>query len=172
MPTARSVARERDVEALVRASRALVGVAARSLARLPADLTLPQVRALVVLSTRGPTTAGALAEALGVHPSSLTRLVDRLERRRLVRRQPGAADRRAVVVAVTPQGSDLVRRMTAARARELAAILDRLAPSDRAVVIDALSRFADAAGEAGQGAWALGWVVPGDEPAGQAASAV
>lgn len=170
VPARRTSVDERQVDALVRASRALVGVAARSLAQLPADLTLPQVRALVVLSTRGPSPAGSLAEVLGVHPSSVTRLVERLERRRLVRRQPGVADRREVVVALTGRGAALVRRMTQARAEVLAQILARLPEPDRSVVVDAFERFADAAGEAGQGAWALGWVVSADDPPAQASS--
>ena len=46
---------DRDfVDAFVAASRALVAVAARSLADLSDDITLPQYRALVVLRTRGP----------------------------------------------------------------------------------------------------------------------
>jgi hypothetical protein len=42
------------VEALLSASRVMVGLAARSLADLDSDVTLPQYRALVVLASRGP----------------------------------------------------------------------------------------------------------------------
>jgi DNA-binding MarR family transcriptional regulator len=46
----------------------------------------PQYRALVVLAVRGPQRPTALAEALAVHPSTITRLCDRLVAKRLVRR--------------------------------------------------------------------------------------
>ena len=49
-------------------------------------LTGPQLWALKTLHRRGPLTAGELAEALVVHQSSVSVLVARLERRRLVRR--------------------------------------------------------------------------------------
>ena len=59
-------------------TRALVGVAARSLSAIDGDVTLPQYRALVLLVTRGDQNVGALAEALGIHASTATRLCDRL----------------------------------------------------------------------------------------------
>ena len=44
-------------DALLTASRALVAVAARSLAAVDDDVTLPQYRALVVLAVAGPSTS-------------------------------------------------------------------------------------------------------------------
>ncbi|MGZ6975501.1 MAG: MarR family transcriptional regulator, partial [Acidimicrobiia bacterium] len=58
-------------DAVLLASRALVGVAARSLAEVEDEVTLPQFRALVVLAT-ADRNLGDLAEALDVHPSTAT----------------------------------------------------------------------------------------------------
>ena len=66
------------VDAVLRASRVLVAVAVRSLAEVDDDVTLPQYRALVVLASRGPQRPTELADALAVHPSTITRLCDRL----------------------------------------------------------------------------------------------
>jgi hypothetical protein len=52
------------VDAALTASRALVGISARSLAAIESDVTLPQYRALVVLAERGEQTVSSLAEAL------------------------------------------------------------------------------------------------------------
>jgi DNA-binding Lrp family transcriptional regulator len=71
-------------DAVLTASRALVGVAARSLAVVDPEVTLPQYRALVVLASRGPRLVGELAEALVIHPSTATRLCDRLVAKKLV----------------------------------------------------------------------------------------
>jgi DNA-binding MarR family transcriptional regulator len=68
-------------------------------------------RCLDVLDQRGPMTAGALADALVLSRSAITTVLDRLERRRYVRRSANPDDRRQVVVALTP----LLHR----RAREL-----------------------------------------------------
>ena len=66
------------MDAVLRASRALVAVAARSIAQAGDSVTLPQYRALVALAARGPQRVTDLAEELGVHPSSATRMCDRL----------------------------------------------------------------------------------------------
>ena len=88
-------------EALLRASRALVAVAARSLAAVDSDVTLPQYRAMVVLRTEGPQNLGQLADALGIHSSSATRLCDRLVAKGQIDRQTGPSDRREVTLALT-----------------------------------------------------------------------
>lgn len=68
-------------------------------------------RCMDILGQRGAMTAGALAEALGLSPSAVTTVIDRLKRLRYVRRTPDPNDRRQVLVELTP----LLRR----RAREL-----------------------------------------------------
>jgi DNA-binding MarR family transcriptional regulator len=145
-------------DALLEASRALVGVAARSLADV--DVTLPQFRALVVLSRPAPVTVGDLAKALDVHPTTATRLCDRLVRKRLVRRHPGVgADRRETILSLSAPGRRLVDRVTARRRRDLAAIVERMDRRDRQAVVEALTAFARAAGERFSGD-PFGWVDP------------
>jgi DNA-binding MarR family transcriptional regulator len=60
------VTRETDelVDAVLGASRALVGVAARSLATVAEDVTLAQYRVLIELASRGPQRVADLADAL------------------------------------------------------------------------------------------------------------
>src|SRR5471032_660181 len=113
---------EAATEALLLASRALMGVAARSLADVD-DITLPQYRALVVLTRPTPVTVGDLAVALDIHPSTATRLCDRIERKGLVRRRPGLSpDRRETPISLTAKGRRLVGRVTDHRRRDLAMI--------------------------------------------------
>jgi DNA-binding MarR family transcriptional regulator len=145
-------------EALLTASRALVGVAARSLAvASPADVTLPQYRALVVLAARGPLRVGDLAEALGIHPSTATRLCDRLVDRHLVRRAVDRANRRETTISLSAPGRKIVDDVTEVRRAEIRGIVDRIPADLRASAVAALVAFADAAGEPPQEAWTLGW---------------
>jgi DNA-binding MarR family transcriptional regulator len=142
---------ESDVEAaadaFLGASRALVAVAARSLGAAD-EVTLPQFRALVVLTGPVPVTVGDLAQALDIHPSTATRMCDRLERKRLVRRHPAVlADRRETTISLSARGRGLVQRVTERRRRDLSAIAAAMSPTDRQQAIDVLRSFAHAAGE-------------------------
>jgi DNA-binding MarR family transcriptional regulator len=148
---------EQLVDAVLGASRALVAVAARSLADLADDVTLPQYRVLVELASRGPQRSAEIAETLGVERSTAGRMCDRLVRKGLVQRRRETADRRAVRISLTQDGRDLVNEVTQRRRSEIARILRRMPVADRGPVLVALSAFADAAGEVPEQAWSLGW---------------
>ncbi|MCA1587776.1 MAG: MarR family transcriptional regulator [Chloroflexi bacterium] len=145
-------------DALLLASRALVGVAARSLADED-SVTLPQFRALVLLGTRPRTTVSDLAQALGVHSTTATRLCDRLVRKRLIRRTEAAEDRRETDLHLTAAGRRLLERVTERRRRDLAAIAARMGEFEARAAVAALEAFAAAADEAASEADLFGWQV-------------
>jgi DNA-binding MarR family transcriptional regulator len=141
----RTTTPEPVVDALLRASAALVSISARSLSSVSEDVTLPQFRTLVLLATRGPLTVSAIAEGLDVHASTMTRMCNRLVTRGLVVRTPSATDRREVVITLSTSGQDLVDDVTARRRAEFDAIVERIEPVQREAVVAALEVFADAA---------------------------
>lgn len=147
--------RDELVEALLVASRALVGVAARSIAGI--DVTLPQYRALVVVGSRPGVSVGDLAAALDIHPTTATRMCDRLVAKRLLRRAQAAGDRRGVELHVTAGGRRLLARVVERRTRDLATIVSRLGPEVAADGVRALVSFAEAAGEVPLDLDPLGW---------------
>jgi DNA-binding MarR family transcriptional regulator len=136
-----------DVDATLTASRALVGVVARSLAEVLEQITLPQFRVLVVLCAEGPLRSGVLAERLGIHQSTFTRTADRLVAQGLIRREVSAESRREVMVDLTDQGRDLVLKVMKARRRDIERILSNANPDQREVIRSGLEAFAHAAGE-------------------------
>jgi len=146
------------VDAVLRASRVLVTVAARSLRGVDRDVTLPQFRALVVLASRGPLNPGAFAEALEVHVSTATRMCDRLVTKGLISRQAPPTSRRELMLALTPRGRRIVDSVTRRRREEIARIVDSVPRSQRASMVRALRTFSDAANEPPIEAWSLGWV--------------
>jgi DNA-binding MarR family transcriptional regulator len=83
----------------------------------PLDLTFPRYEALMLLefSSRGSLPLGKIGERLQVHRTSVTNIVDQLERSGFVRRVPHDADRRAVLAEITPAG----RRAAAAATEAL-----------------------------------------------------
>jgi DNA-binding MarR family transcriptional regulator len=133
------------VDAVVRASRALVGITLRALSSASDEVTLPQLRTLVVVSLQGPQTVSALAERLDVHASTMTRMCSRLVARGLVARKPSALDRREVVIELTATGQGLVDEVMDKRRREINAVVSRMTPDDRDRVVAALELFSQAA---------------------------
>jgi DNA-binding MarR family transcriptional regulator len=145
------------VQALMLASRAFVGLTARSLAGIDGDVTLPQFRALVVLAVRGPQRSVDIAEELRVNPSTGTRMCDRLVRKGLVRRLRSTSDRRVVRLRLTRAGHDIVEQVMTRRREELVRLVAATADLWQPVVTKALCAFAEAAGEPDEHDWWLGW---------------
>lgn len=137
----------RQVDAVVRASRVLVGVVARSVAEVEDLVSLPQFRVLVIIASRGSVNLGEVAEGLGVHPSNATRTVDKLVVAGLVRRSDDPADRRYLVLNLTSRGHDVVERVMNHRRTSIAVVMDNMAPSRRRTLASVLRAFAEAAGE-------------------------
>jgi DNA-binding MarR family transcriptional regulator len=84
----------------------------------------------------GPKTAGQLAEAIGLSSAATTTLLDRLERRGLVQRVRGTADRRQVRVEMTELGQRMTGVFYAPLAIEGAAILERYSEAELAQFLD------------------------------------
>ena len=111
----------------------------------------------MVLHTRGEQNVGVLSDVLGIHPSSATRLCDRLAAKKLVRRSAAPDSRREVILSLTAKGHTLVRKVTDVRRDEIARIVGRVPANLRPAMVTALLTFAEAAGELSDEAWTLGW---------------
>ena len=152
---------ERVTDALLAASTALVAVAARSIAEVGGEVTLPQFRALVVLSQRDVSMAH-LAQELDCSPSAATRLCDRLVRKQLVTRETAAESRREVRITITQAGRQLVDEVLRRRRAEIHRIVDAVPPRKRAAMVDALHAFSSAATERSavpDQSWSTGWTL-------------
>lgn len=141
-------------DAFITASRALVGLAVRSINTAPVEITVAQHRVLVLLATGGAQTVGELATQLGVNASNASRLCDRLQKLHLVARTRSARDGRAVEVSLTESGRTLLEAVRRTRQRDVQRLLGRMAPADVDCAIRALDAFSTAAQEADEAAWA------------------
>ena len=135
------------VDATLTASRALLGVVARSLAGALEHVTPPQFRVLVVLSAEGSMRTGTLAARMGAIASTFTRSLDRMEAGGWITRRENPESRREVLVDLTDSGRELVRDVTARRREEIRTVIQQLSPAERADVVRALTLFSSAAGE-------------------------
>jgi DNA-binding MarR family transcriptional regulator len=131
----------REVAELELLTRALIGITLESLEVLGAEVSLPQFRLLLAVSTLGRAPSSRLAEAVGVPASSVTRLADRLEAAGFLARGGDARSRSIVTLEITAAGRALVKRVVARRQGLLAAVLDRMAPDERAAFARAAATF-------------------------------
>jgi len=100
-----TTARDTDLaSALVQTMHRLQDVHAET--SRPLGLTPQQAHLLCVLIA-GPLGMTELSRILSIERSSLTSMVDRLERRTLVARIPSPTDRRACQIELTPEGLSL-----------------------------------------------------------------
>ena len=141
-------------DAFLTASRALIGLAVRSIEAAPVDVTVAQHRVLVLLAARGDLSIGDLADGLGVNPSNATRYCDRLQRLGLVHRARSVDDGRMVQVGLTQEGHALVTAVTERRRQEVDEVLERMTGPDAIRVVAALRAFNRAAGEVEDRDWA------------------
>jgi hypothetical protein len=108
------------LDELLAVSRGLLGVVARSLAPALEDVTVPQFRLIVLVTTLGPTRSSDLAERLAAGG--------------WVERHPSETNRREVLVVVTDRGRALVQQVTEHRRAELRRVLSAIPAAERATI--------------------------------------
>jgi DNA-binding MarR family transcriptional regulator len=122
-------------------ARQMRGVSQEVLA--PWGIAPAHFRALRVLRRKGPIRLSELSGYLHIAPRSATEVVDALESRGLVERQPDPGDRRATLVEVTGPGSEVLDAIRAASGSEAERVFGRLSPADRASLARILRSLRD-----------------------------
>ncbi|TDW28744.1 MarR family winged helix-turn-helix transcriptional regulator [Cryobacterium psychrophilum] len=135
------------LDSALTASRALLGVIARSLAPVMDTVTLPQFRVLVVLSNFGSLRMGQLALHVGANQSSFSRFADRMVAAGLISRSTSPDNRREVIISLTDDGARVYDEVTDARRKEISLVLEKLSGAELDTVRAGFDVFARAAGE-------------------------
>ncbi|MDF5756709.1 MarR family transcriptional regulator [Spongiactinospora sp. TRM90649] len=121
---------ERDelIERIGRMQRDLGRLVARdrSLPVLASNLTMRQLKVVLLLSSLGSASGQDLARNLGVSLATVTGIVDRLVRHGLATRREDPEDRRVRRVELTPDGKNLIEEIHTAGLIGLRRVLDRL----------------------------------------------
>jgi MarR family transcriptional regulator, lower aerobic nicotinate degradation pathway regulator len=125
-------------DGLAQLSFAVLGMLERRAAEH--DLSMAQLRLLGVLRDRTPT-MNQLARLMALDKSSITGLVERAERRGLVRRVPSVTDRRSVLVRLTAGGREFVTEAARRFEADVTALVGLLPVRDRGVLARLVSRL-------------------------------
>jgi DNA-binding MarR family transcriptional regulator len=106
-------------------------------------LSESDIDALELLIDTGASTAGRLAEVMGLTTGAVTRVIDRLEQAGYVKRETDPADRRRIVVEVVPERVAGIESLLASLERAAAREVERYSPEQLALINDFLSRMAE-----------------------------
>jgi DNA-binding MarR family transcriptional regulator len=105
----------------------------------PIDLAV-----LDLVDRAGPQSPKGISVAAGIHPATLTGILDRLEQGGWVQRVPDPADRRRVrVEPLTTRAGELIR-LYAPMNKAIARLCAGYSPDELAAIVDFLERAADA----------------------------
>jgi DNA-binding MarR family transcriptional regulator len=104
---------------------------------------------LRILDERGPTSISALAGALGLDGSTVTRQVATLAHRGLIDRDRHPTDRRLAIVRVSQTGQAAMREVQERRRARVASFLNPWPPNDRLRLAELLGQLNAALGELG-----------------------
>ncbi|MBI1318389.1 MAG: MarR family transcriptional regulator [Candidatus Hydrogenedens sp.] len=91
-----------------------------------ADLTMPQCNALLALRDHVELTIKDFAERLHVSAPSASVMADKLVEMGMVERRPNPADRRAVLISVSPYGMEVINEVESELFSTLVSIMERL----------------------------------------------
>ena len=109
------------------------------------DLTMAQLKAVMLLCRTGRARSRELADGLGIAPSAATPLVDRLVEQKLARRQDDAVDRRIVWILPTKKAQAIYDELLHTSQDVLEDVINEVPAKDRKAVRESVQLLADAA---------------------------
>ena len=108
------------------------------------DLTFPQAMILTVLGEDGPVPISVLAERTGSANSTVSGIVDRLEKLGLAKRQRSETDRRVIYVSATEKYAELRDRAVTDVHSYFSDLMSSMPEEDRNLVASALQKLDEA----------------------------
>ena len=104
------------------------------------DLSLAQHEILVTIHRNDSLTQGELSERLHVIKSNASALLNKLEARDLVRRDPDPQDSRVRRLSLTPEGQALVKRSFAVQSRVVRAMVSVMSDEELELMTKVMER--------------------------------
>lgn len=108
-------------------------------------MTIPQLKSLFFIASQGSTNFRKLAAALGVTPSNVTGIVDRLVEQKLVIRQENPEDRRMLMLGATAKGEALAAELRERVTSHMSEILTHLEQKELNTIAQGLTLLTEAA---------------------------
>ncbi|WP_201742200.1 MarR family winged helix-turn-helix transcriptional regulator [Mangrovicoccus ximenensis] len=107
-------------------------------------LTPVQYSVLTALGQMGPSEQIAISRAVGLDRTSTADVMQRLEKRKMIRRRTSPKDRRSKIATLTEVGESLLQRIDAAASAAHTRTLEPLGPDERRELMQAMRKIVDA----------------------------
>lgn len=111
------------------------------LSELNSELTAPQLFMLAMISKENTPKQSHLADKLGVKPSAITVMIDRLVQSGHVIRKHHETDRRIVLVENTAEGAAVLAQANEVQKKVIARGLSQLPPDELRIFVEAFEKF-------------------------------
>ena len=107
------------------------------------NVSAPQSACLLVLHEDGPLSISQIAARIMVKSSTLTGIIDRLEKKGLVVRTRQSLDRRVITIELTAAGQELAERAPPPIQQKIVQGLSRLSDAELALIIQSLNKLTE-----------------------------
>ncbi|SRR6266496_661886 len=105
------------------------------------DISAPQLIVLAYVANKEADSAAALCKSISYDPGAMTRMIDRLQEKGLIRRTPNPGDRRATNLELTTAGRALYPQLLAAKETVQAQFLRGFSKSEAHMLESLLTRL-------------------------------
>ncbi len=105
------------------------------------DISAPQLIVLAYVASKEADSAAALCKSISYDPGAMTRMIDRLQEKGLIRRTPNPGDRRATNLELTTAGRALYPQLLAAKETVQAQFLRGFSKSEAHMLESLLTRL-------------------------------
>jgi DNA-binding MarR family transcriptional regulator len=126
---------------LTRVRVALLDALDRELA--PYDISAAQLIILALVANGEATSAAGLCKGISYDPGAMTRMLDRLEQKGLIRRRPDPDDRRTTKLELTAEGRELYPKLAETKNRIQRQFLRGFSKADVDSLVGLLNRMYD-----------------------------
>ena len=133
---------ERTLQLSDRVFRELLPIVPKEMLEL--DLTMPQLKVVLLLFLNGPLRMSVLASDLGVSLATTTGIVDRLVERGIVLRESQPDDRRVVLCRLSDEGNRLTSGLWHSARERTRKLLEAAPPSHLLLITEALEAMSQA----------------------------
>lgn len=106
-------------------------------------ITGPQLLVMQQIGTKGEMTSGVIAREVSLSQATVTSIIDRLERKELLKRERSDTDKRKVIISLTEKGVQSLEGAPALMQESFVDAFNQLEDWEQSLILSSLQRLSD-----------------------------